>query len=87
MPIEILPGRKAETDRVREGISEGYSAWQSPKWPFREALKRKGLPPHRLLQSISCRRRSSSPFVSRWPFVSKEEAKLRLRFLRSIPPR
>jgi len=23
-PIETLPGRKAETDRVREGISEGF---------------------------------------------------------------
>jgi len=24
------------------------SAWQSPKGPFREALERKGMPPHRL---------------------------------------
>ena len=28
-PVETVPGRKAETDRVREGISEGFRPAQS----------------------------------------------------------
>ena len=28
-PVETVPGRKAETDRVREGISEGFHPAQS----------------------------------------------------------
>ena len=32
-PIETLPGRNAETDRVREGISEGFH-WQSLEGSF-----------------------------------------------------
>mgnify|MGYP001607757944 CR=1 FL=1 len=30
-PIETQPGRKAETDRVREGISEGFRLAESDK--------------------------------------------------------
>jgi len=30
-PIETLPGRKAETDRVREGISEGFRPAKSER--------------------------------------------------------
>jgi len=31
VPIETLPGRKAETDRVREGISEGFRLGKSER--------------------------------------------------------
>ncbi len=30
-PVEIQPGRKAETDRVREGISEGFHPAESER--------------------------------------------------------
>lgn len=30
-PVETVPGRKAETDRVREGISEGFRPAQSER--------------------------------------------------------
>ena len=47
MPIETLPGGKRKlTESAKEFQKD--SSWQSPKGPFREALKRKGMPPQRL---------------------------------------
>ena len=70
-PIETQPGRKAETDRVREGISEGFRLAESdrvaPGGEDATALCQAlfllaGPSPHPLLELISPHRSRLSPF-------------------------
>jgi len=54
VPIETLPGRKAETDRVCEGISEGFRLAKSER-AVPGGVEAKGhATPFIFLQSVSC---------------------------------